>query len=49
MAHPALKILMSSGLSEREVRSYCLRPDRFLRKPFTAEQFVREVSAALAA
>jgi DNA-binding NtrC family response regulator len=49
MAHPALRILMASGLSEDEVRSYCLRPDRFLRKPFTADRFVREVSAALAA
>ena len=49
MAHPVLRILMASGLSEHEVRSYCLRPDRFLRKPFAAEQFVREVSAALAA
>jgi DNA-binding response OmpR family regulator len=49
MAHPALRILMASGLGEQEVRSYCLTPDRFLRKPFTAGQFVREVSAALAA
>ena len=49
ITHPALRILMASGLSEHEVRAYCLRPDRFLRKPFTAEQFVREVSAALAA
>ena len=49
MAHPSLRILRASGLSEFEVRSYCLKPDRFLRKPFTAEQFVREVSAALAA
>lgn len=47
MAHPALKILMASGLGEHEVRFYCLTPDRFLRKPFTAEQFVREVGAAL--
>ena len=49
LAHPTLRILMASGLGEYEVRSYCLRPDRFLRKPFTAEQFVRAVSAALAA
>lgn len=47
-AHPALRILMASGLGEHELRSYCLTPDRFLRKPFTAEQFVREVGAALA-
>src|SRR5215470_17790005 len=32
-AHPALRILMASGLSEHELRSYCLQPDRFLRKP----------------
>jgi DNA-binding response OmpR family regulator len=49
MAHPALRILMASGLGEHEVRLYCLKPDRFLRKPFTAEQFIREVSDALAA
>jgi len=49
VAHPALKILMASGLSEDDVRSYCLRPDRFLRKPFTADRFVREVSATLTA
>jgi DNA-binding response OmpR family regulator len=49
VAHPALRILMASGLSEDEVRSYCLRPDRFLRKPFTADRFLREVSAALTA
>ena len=48
-AHPTLRILMASGLSEDDVRSYCLRPDRFLRKPFTADRFVREVSATLAA
>src|SRR5262245_42915358 len=47
VAHPQLRILMASGLSEDHVRSYCLKPDRFLHKPFTADQFVREVSAAL--
>jgi DNA-binding response OmpR family regulator len=49
VAHPALRILMASGLSEDHVRSYCLQPDRFLQKPFTADQFVHEVSAVLAA
>lgn len=44
-----MTIEWASGLSEDEVRSYCLKPDRFLRKPFTADRFVREVSAALAA
>jgi Response regulator containing CheY-like receiver, AAA-type ATPase, and DNA-binding domains len=48
MVHPELRILMASGISEDDVRSYCLRPDRFLGKPFTADRFVREVSAALA-
>src|SRR5262245_22151460 len=47
VAHPPLRILMASGLSEDHVRSYCLKPDRFLHKPFTADRFVREVSAAL--
>lgn len=49
VAHPALRILMASGLSEDEVRSYCLGPERFLRKPFTADQFLREVNATLIA
>jgi DNA-binding response OmpR family regulator len=49
VAHPGLRILMASGLSKNEVRSYCLKPDRFLRKPFTPDQFLCEVSAALAA
>ena len=49
VAHPPLRILMASGLSEDLVRSYCLKPDRFLQKPFTADSFVREVSAVLAA
>ena len=48
ITHPALRILMVSGVSEDEFRSYCLRPDRFLRKPFTASRFVREVSDTLA-
>jgi hypothetical protein len=34
---------MASGLSEHEARAYCLKPDQFLRKAFTAEQFGREV------
>jgi DNA-binding NtrC family response regulator len=47
--HPALRILMATGLSENDARYYCLRPDRFLQKPFTADRFIREVTAALAA
>ena len=47
--HPSLRILMASGLSEKEIRMGHQKPDRFIRKPFTAEEFLEEVRAALAA
>jgi CheY-like chemotaxis protein len=48
LAHPALRILMATGLSQVD-RQFCyIRPDRILQKPFTAEEFLREVKAALA-
>ena len=46
--HPPLRILMASELSQRDVGSSCVRPDRFIQKPFTADEFLREVRAALA-
>jgi CheY-like chemotaxis protein len=49
VVHPALRILMASGFSERDVRFSGSKPDRFIQKPFTAEEFLREVSAALIA
>ena len=46
--HPSLRILMASELSERDVMSSCVKPDRSIQKPFTADEFLREVRAALA-
>jgi CheY-like chemotaxis protein len=46
-AHPTLRILMASGLSSAHVRFSSARPDRFIQKPFTAEEFLKEVKAAL--
>jgi DNA-binding NtrC family response regulator len=47
-AHPSLRILVASGFSQMDARFSHVRPDRFLQKPFTAEEFLREVEAALA-
>jgi CheY-like chemotaxis protein len=48
-AHPNLRILMATGLNPRQVRLSCTRPVRFLQKPFTAEEFLKEVKSVLAA
>jgi two-component system, OmpR family, response regulator MprA len=48
MIHPALRILMVSGLSRTEVRFSQARPDQFIEKPFTAEQLQEEVKSVLA-
>lgn len=45
--HPSLQILIASELSPRDVTSLCVRPDRSIQKPFTANEFVQEVRAAL--
>jgi len=47
VVHPSLRILMATELSQRDVRSSCVRPDRFIQKPFTADEFLQEVKAAL--
>src|SRR5574342_465476 len=47
-AHPALRILMASGFSRNDLRFAKIEPDRFIRKPFTPDEFQREVRAALA-
>jgi DNA-binding NtrC family response regulator len=47
--HPTLRILMASGFYEADARCLCLKPNRFIQKPFTVETFLNEVSAALAA
>jgi CheY-like chemotaxis protein len=47
-AHPNLRILVASGFSQVDARFSYIRPDRFIQKPFTAEEFLQEVQAALA-
>ena len=46
--HPTLRILMASGYNPAHMRFSLQRPDRFIQKPFTAQEFVQEVEAALA-
>lgn len=48
-AHPTLRILVASGYGEADARFSSIKPDRYLQKPFTAEEFLREVQAALRA
>jgi len=47
--HPDLRILMASGFRHSDLQLSQLRPDRFIQKPFTADEFLREVRATLAA
>jgi CheY-like chemotaxis protein len=47
--HPNLRILMASGFSRTDEPCSWVRPDRFIRKPFTPEEFLVEVKAVLAA
>jgi DNA-binding response OmpR family regulator len=49
IVHPNLRILMASGLSQADVHFFSIRPNRFIQKPFNAEEFLREVKAALVA
>lgn len=46
--HPGLRILLASGFNQSDLRFTRVRPDRFIRKPFTFDEFHREVQAALA-
>lgn len=46
--HPKIRILMASGFNPGDMRLCLARPDRFIQKPFTPEEFQREVRAALA-
>ena len=48
LAHPGLRILVASGYSQTDARFGYVRPDRFIQQPFTAEEFLQEVGAALA-
>jgi CheY-like chemotaxis protein len=45
--HPRLRILMASGFNQSEMQFSRVRPDRFIQKPFTAEEFQQAVKAAL--
>jgi DNA-binding NtrC family response regulator len=45
--HPTLRILMASGFHPMDTRFSRVRPDRFIRKPFTAEEFLQEVRTSL--
>jgi CheY-like chemotaxis protein len=49
LAHPNLRILMASGFNQINARFASVRPDRFIQKPFTAEEFLQQVEATLAA
>jgi hypothetical protein len=39
---------MASGFEESEMRFSHVKPDFFIQKPFTAEEFQKAVKAALA-
>ncbi len=47
-AHPVLRIMVATGFSPMDARFGYVRPDRFIQKPFTAEEFLQEVEAAIA-
>lgn len=49
LIHPGLRILMASGFNPQHMQLPHARPDRFLQKPFSPEEFHQEVRAALAA
>ena len=46
--HPTLRILMASGLALTHIRLFEMRPNRFIQKPFTPHELVREVERTLA-
>jgi DNA-binding NtrC family response regulator len=48
MVRPGLRILMASGFSQAEMRFFGCTPDRFIQKPFSAEELGLAVEAALA-
>ena len=47
LVQPSLRILTASELSQTEVQSLGVTTDAFIQKPFTADEFVREVKTAL--
>jgi response regulator RpfG family c-di-GMP phosphodiesterase len=46
---PSLRILMASGFDQSEMRFSQVKPDRFIQKPFTPEEFHQAVKDVLAA
>jgi CheY-like chemotaxis protein len=49
LIHPNLRILMASGYSRADVPFFQARPDWFIEKPFTVEEFLKRVRVAVAA
>ena len=47
LLHPSLRILMASGFTESEMRLLHVKPDRFIQKPFSAQEFQQAVKAVL--
>ncbi len=45
--HPSLRILIASELNQKDAMSCRVRPDGFIQKPFTADEFLQAVRAAL--
>jgi CheY-like chemotaxis protein len=49
LIHPNLRIVMASGYSRTDLRFLQARPNWFIQKPFTAEEFLDRVRFVLAA
>jgi DNA-binding response OmpR family regulator len=45
--HPKIRILMASGFDLGQMRFFRARPDGFIQKPFTPEEFLQKVRATL--
>jgi len=48
LVQPTIRILMASGFDQSAMRFSKARPDRFIQKPFTPEEFQHAISAVLA-
>jgi len=45
--HPRLRILMASGFAQSEMKLFGVKPDRFIEKPFTPNEFHEAVKSVL--
>ena len=45
--HPAIRILMASGMDEIQWLCRAARPDHFIQKPFITESFLAAVQFAM--